>query len=134
MKDLLTNPRFYQGNEAWCFLFCHCALKMPPESVLESMGKTVADHGDIKRGNIDIETYTEEAVIHWNGPPPTQAKGICIAALKAVFGARWKTAFQHQVDCTEQGRGRKRKAFVASATVARLRRQKPKLAFLADGA
>ena len=101
---------------------------------VESMGKTVADHGDIKRGNIDIETYTEEAVIHWNGPPPTQAKGICIAALKAVFGARWKTAFQHQVDCTEEGRGRKRKAFVTSDTVARLRRQKPKLAFLADSA
>ena len=86
------------------------------------------------RGNVDIETYAEEAVIHWNGPPPTQAKGICIAALKAVFGARWKTAFEHQVDYTEQGRGRKRKAVFASATVARLRRQKPKLAFLADGA
>jgi post-segregation antitoxin (ccd killing protein) len=137
MKDLLTNPRFYQGNEAWCFLFCHCALKMPPESVVESMGKTVADHGDIKRGNIDIETYTEEAVIHWNGPPPTQAKGICIAALKAVFGARWKTAFEHGDDRdyrAGRGKGQKRKAVFVSATVARLRRQKPKLAFLADGA
>ena len=112
--------------------FCHCALKMPPESVVESMGKTVADHGDIKRGNIDIETYTEEAVIHWNGPPPTQSKRICIEALKAMFGARWKTAFEHQVDCTREGRGRKRKAVFSSATTARLRHQKPKLAFLAD--
>ena len=68
------------------------------------------------------------------GRPLRRLQGICIAALKAVFGARWKTAFQHQVDYTEQGRGRKRKAVFASATVARLRRQKPKLAFLADGA
>ena len=52
--------------------------------------------------------------------------------LKAVFGDKWKTAFEHQVDYTEQGRGRKRKAVFTSATVARLRRQKPKLAFLAD--
>ena len=91
-------------------------------------------HGRLDRDNIDIETYAEEAVIHWNGPPPAQSKGICIEALKAMFGDKWKTAFQHQVDYTEQGRGRKRKAFVTSDTVARLRRQKPKLAFLADGA
>ena len=43
------------------FLFCHCALKMPNESVVESMGKTVADHANAKRG-CDIETYTNEAV------------------------------------------------------------------------
>ena len=99
---------------------------------MESMGKTVADHGDIKRGNIDIETYTEEAVIHWNGPPPAQSKGICIEALKAMFGARWKTAFEHQVEYTEEGRGKKRKLGLASLTVERLRSEKPKLAFLAD--
>ena len=132
MKDLLTSPRFYEGNEAWCFLFCHCALKMPPESVVESMGKMVADHGRTDRGNIDIETYAEEAIIHWNGPPLAQSTGVCRQALKALFGDRWMTAFQHKVDYTEEGRGRKRKAVFSSATVERLRSQKPKLAFLAD--
>jgi hypothetical protein len=41
---------------------------MPPESVVESMGKKVADHGDVKRG-LEIESYTQEAVIAWNAPP-----------------------------------------------------------------
>ena len=132
MKDLLTRPRFYEGNEAWCFLFCHCALKMPPESVVESMGKTVATHGSTDRGNIDIAAYAEEAVIHWNGPPLAQSTGVCRQALKALFGDRWMTAFQHKVDYTEEGRGRKRKAVFSSATVERLRSQKPKLAFLAN--
>jgi hypothetical protein len=56
MKDLLTHERFYNGNTAWCYLFSHCALKMPPESVVGSMGKMVAGHGDIKRG-LEIEHY-----------------------------------------------------------------------------
>ena len=105
---------------------------MPPESVVESMGKTVATHGSTDRGNIDIAAYAEEAVIHWNGPPLAQSTGVCTEALKAVFGDKWATAFQHKVDYTEEGRGRKRKAVFSSATVERLRSQKPKLAFLAD--
>jgi hypothetical protein len=37
MKDLLTHERFYKGNTDWCYLSSHCALKMPPESVVESI-------------------------------------------------------------------------------------------------
>ena len=102
------------------------------------MGKTVATHGRTDRGNIDIETYAEEAVIHWNGPPPAQSKGICIEALKAIYKDKWKTAFEHTQDRDHHAlfsrKGQKRKAVFSSATAERLRRQKPRLAFLADGA
>jgi hypothetical protein len=64
MKDFLTLARFYAGHEAWCYLLTHAALKMPPGSVVESMGKTVAGHGNTKRG-LEIEAHAEEAVIHW---------------------------------------------------------------------
>ena len=56
-----------------------------------------------------------------------------LLALKAVFGAKWKTAFQHTDNPDHHGHGsRKRKAMFSSATVERHRRQKPRLAFLAD--
>ena len=93
----------------------------------------MATQGSPDRGNIDIAGYAEEAIIHWNGPPPlAQSTGVCTEALKAVFGDKWATAFQHKVDYTEEGRGRKRKAVFSSVTVERLQSQKPKLAFLAD--
>ena len=100
------------------------------------MGKTVARHGSTDRGNIDIETYAEEAIIHWNGPPLAQSTGVCREALKALFGTRWITAFEHTSDRDHHAvgscRGQKRKAMFSSVTVERFRSQKPKLAFLGD--
>ena len=121
------------GHEAWCYLFCHCALKMPNESVVESMGKTVADHADAKRG-CKIETYTNEAVVHWNAPPIALARAFCIKVLKQHFGDNWRSAFVHTSDRDRHGAAngaRKRKAFVESEVVERIRKQKPKLDFMA---
>ena len=74
---------------------------MPPESVVESMGKIVAQHGAVKRG-LEIENYAKEAVVHWNAPPPALARELCIAALKLHCGKNksakkrdWRTAFVH---------------------------------------
>ena len=67
--------------------------------------------------------------------PLARSQGICIAALKEVFKEKWKTAFEHLDDRNYRagrGKGQKRKAVFSSATVERLRSQKPKLAFLAD--
>ena len=62
---------------------------MPNESVVESMGKTVADHADAKRG-CHIETYTNEAVVHWNAPPIAKSRAFCIKVLKQHFGDNWR--------------------------------------------
>jgi hypothetical protein len=40
------------------------------------MGKTVAGHGNTKRG-LEIEGYAEEAVIHWNAPPLALSQQLC---------------------------------------------------------
>ena len=116
------------------FLFCHCALKMPNESVVESMGKTVADHANAKRG-CDIETYTNEAVVHWNAPPIAKSRAFCIKVLKLHFGDNWRTAFVHNSDHDHHGAAggaRKRKAFIQSAVVERQLDKKPKLGFVVE--
>ena len=69
---------------------------------------------------------------HCRCVPWTLQNLVAAQALKEVFKEKWKTAFEHRVDCTEEGRGKKRKLGLASLTVERLRSKKPKLAFLAD--
>ena len=129
MKDMLTNERFYAGNQDWMFLFCLCALKMPCESVVESMGKIVADHADPSRG-CEIENYTKEAVVHWNAPPPAKAKLFLIKALKHRFGDNWRTAFVHASE--RDHHGRKRTAFMKSDVVERELGKKARLSFMAE--
>jgi hypothetical protein len=113
MKDLLTMSRFYEGNEAWCYMFTHCALKMPPESVVESMGKKVADHGDVKRGleiervvrargRDSLECTTACAVALW----------LCEEALKLQYKdskTDWRSAFSHSEARDHHGAGANRK-------------------------
>jgi hypothetical protein len=52
--------------------------------VVESMGKAVAGHGDVKRG-CDIENYAQEAIIHWNAPLLAKSKGYCTAVHQRHF-------------------------------------------------
>ena len=67
MKDVFTCERFYDGCDAYLTLFQHCALKAPPESVVESMGgmwdRCAADDRHPK-----FATGAEEAVIAWSAP------------------------------------------------------------------
>ena len=111
------------------FLFCLCALKMPCESVVESMGKIVADHADPSRG-CEIENYTKEAAVHWNAPPPAKAKLFLIKALKHRFGDNWRTAFVHASE--RDHHGRKRTAFMKSDVVERELGKKARLSFMAE--
>ena len=83
------------------------ATHMPNESVVESMGKMVADHGDVARG-LELENYAEEAIVHWNAPPLAQSKGFVTAALKRHFKKKdWRTAFTHASDRDRSGTKRK---------------------------
>jgi hypothetical protein len=134
MKALFTTPELYKGHEAWCFLFQHCVLKMPNESVVESMGKTVADHGDVKRG-CEIENFAQEAIIHWNAPPLAKSKGYCTAVLQRHFEdnkrvSDWRTAFQHKGD--RDMCGKKRQSLFVSDVIKGQLQKKAKFTFLGE--
>ena len=100
---------------------------MPPESVVESMGKIVAQHGDVKRG-LEIENYA---------PPPALARELCIAALKLHCSKNksakkrdWRTAFVHTKGRDHNsGDARKNSAFFKSQVVERHLKKKPKFSF-----
>jgi hypothetical protein len=95
------------------------------------MGKTVAGHGNTKRG-LEIEAHAEEAVIHWNAPSLALSQQLCKLTLQCMYNARWHAAFSHTGDRGHYGSGaRKRKAYFLSATAEKQVAKKAKLGFMA---
>jgi hypothetical protein len=95
LEEIWTNQDLHVGVNGWLLLFNHCVLKMPNESVIESMGSTLDEHAGGKRGT-GFERFSMEAVTHWDGPGACQSDRIIRAALTKMFkGGPKKWRFNH---------------------------------------
>ena len=97
MKDVFTEPRFYQGCEGYLHLFAHCALKTMNEAVVEGMGSVWDASADAVR-HPSFKQSVEEAVIAWSAPQPYHAAAVPFVnrALTHCFGSSdWGSHFAH---------------------------------------
>ena len=91
MKYLFTDKRLHSDVEDFVFLYNHMALKTANEAIIESMGCIVDLHASPQRHLKQLD-YSNEALIHWNGPRPHEAKHFLAAALDMHFGTAINTA------------------------------------------
>eukprot|EP00918_Siedleckia_nematoides_P025377 GHVU01054799.1.p1 GENE.GHVU01054799.1~~GHVU01054799.1.p1 ORF type:complete len:203 (-),score=30.07 GHVU01054799.1:561-1169(-) len=80
MKDLFTAPAFYQGIEDLLYVFERCALKTSNEAVVEGLTSIVGRHAAADR-NSAVETISDEAFVHYNGPLLHEADSVIEQAL-----------------------------------------------------
>lgn len=71
-------------------------MKSPIESVAESMGNILDQHADPHR-HLEVEVFSKEAFIHWNGPVVHRSRTFLVRALeKAYPGKNWRDQFSHR--------------------------------------
>jgi len=89
MEYMFTNPSFFanpnQPVRQWLYLFTHCILKSRNEAVVEGMGCALDNHAAPGR-HLQMEQFTAEAMIHWNGPAAHQCENFLTLALNDYFG------------------------------------------------
>ena len=113
MEYMFTNPSFFanpnQPVRQWLYLFTHCILKSRNEAVVEGMGCVLDNHAAPGR-HLQMEQFTAEAMIHWNGPAAHQCENFLTLALNDYFGpTAWnfhRTYGQPKVTsrCTHRGK------------------------------
>ena len=141
MKYLFTDKRLYSDVEDFVFLFNHMALKTANEAVIESMGCIVDLHASPQRHLKQLD-YSNEALIHWNGPRPHEAKHFLAAALDMHFGTD-KHGKQKPWHFTKSDRGARlfsvdrtskhqHREWKVSKVVDRLSKQNSRLSFMTD--
>ena len=135
MRQLFTEPRFYEGTEAWLLLFNYMALKTANEAVVESIGCIVDQHAAPGR-HLAQHVYAAEAFVHWNGPRPHAAEKLLAASLDRHFkGKDWHF---HKADrgaresSVDRQLGGKYKQFKVSKVVDRLAAEPSRVSFMAD--
>ena len=69
MRDVFSQPKFYECCPGFLYLFQHCALKGSPEAVVEGMGGVWDRCAEAGR-HLSFEVGVQEAVICWNAPRP----------------------------------------------------------------
>jgi hypothetical protein len=69
MRDVFSQPKFYECCPGYLYLFQHCALKGSPEAVVEGMGG-VWDRCAEPGRHLSFEAGVQEAVVCWNAPRP----------------------------------------------------------------
>eukprot|EP00959_Pyramimonas_sp_CCMP1952_P405251 8493602-Pyramimonas_sp.AAC.1 len=123
MQAVFTQARFYDGVGDFLYLFNHCVLKTPNESVVEGMGSVLDRHASPARGSLAAELYAKEATVHWNGPVTHEAESFLTKALNKHFdGKEWR--FWHTY-----GRDRYYKAKVSTVLDRKLA-EKSKFSFM----
>jgi hypothetical protein len=84
MKFMFTSDVFSNGVEDWLYMFNHCALKSMNEAVVEGMGCIVDQHAAPER-HLSMETYSKEAMIHYNAPMVHEAESFLKDSLDVMF-------------------------------------------------
>ena len=141
MKYLFTDKRLYSDVEDFVFLYNHMALKTANEAIIESMGCIVDLHASPQRHLKQLD-YSNEALIHWNGPRPHEAKHFLAAALDMHFGTD-KHGKQKPWHFTKSDRGARlfsvdrtskhqHREWKVSKVVDRLSQQNSRLSFMTD--
>ena len=92
MRDVFSQPKFYERCPAYLYLFQHCALKGSPEAVVEGMGG-VWDRCAEPGRHLSFEAGVQEAVVCWNAPRPHDEA--CDAFLDRALSLHFKGAKPH---------------------------------------
>ena len=85
MSSLFIDKRFYDGLEDVVLLFNHMILKTANEAVTESMGCVIDIHASPNR-HLNQLAYSDEALVHWNGPKVHEATVFLTRALNLWAG------------------------------------------------
>ena len=83
---------FSKGVEDWLYIVYHCALKSMNEAVVEGMGCIVDKHAAPER-HLSMETYSKEAMIHYNAPLVHEAESFLVNSLDVMFEKNVKKAW-----------------------------------------
>jgi len=84
MKFMFTSDVFSKGVEDWLYMFNHCALKSMNEAAVEGMGCIVDQHAAPEK-HLSMETYSKEAMIHYNAPMVHEAESFLKDSLDVMF-------------------------------------------------
>jgi hypothetical protein len=87
MKDVFTRPRFYNGVDAYLYVFQQCATKTMCEAVVEGMASVWKASAPGLR-HPSFAKGSEEAVIAWSAPQPYHQEAVPFInhALNHCFG------------------------------------------------
>ena len=92
MRDVFSQPKFYECCPGYLYLFQHCALKGVPEAIVEGMGG-VWDRCAAPGRHLSFEAGVREAVVCWNAPRPYDEA--CDAFLDRALSHHFKGAMPH---------------------------------------
>ena len=92
MRDVFSQPKFYERCPGYLYLFQHCALKGSPEAVVEGMGG-VWDRCAEPARHLSFEAGVQEALVCWNAPRPYDEA--CEPFLDRALSLHFKGARPH---------------------------------------